>query len=101
MLDPSTGWQEGQPTWSPDGTRIAYVKGDDIFVMNADGSGQARLTDHPASDRYPHWSPDGSKIVFDTNRDGNYEIYVMNPDGSDQVNLTNSAESEWWPTWAP
>jgi len=101
VLDPSTGWQEGQPTWSPDGTRIAYVKGDDIFVMNADGSGQARLTDHPASDRYPHWSPDGSKIVFDTNRDGNYEIYVMNPDGSDQVNLTNSAESEWWPTWAP
>jgi TolB protein len=100
VLDPSTGCG-AYPAWSPDGTRIAYTKNGDIFVINADGSGQTRLTDHPAGDWGPRWSPDGNKIVFTTDRDGNKEIYVMNPDGSNQVNLTNSADDEWQPTWAP
>ena len=36
----------------------------DIYVMNADGSGQTRLTDDPADDFNPSWSPDGGKIAF-------------------------------------
>jgi TolB protein len=100
VLDPSAGWG-ACPVWSPDGTRIAYTKNGDIFVINADGSGQTKLTDHPAGDWDPRWSPDGSKIVFTTDRDGNREIYVMNPDGSNQTNLTNSAENEEHPSWAP
>lgn len=101
VLDSSTDWWATQPAWSPDSTKIAYMKGGDIFVVNANGSGRTRLTDHPALDRYPWWSSDGGKIVFVTDRDGNNEIYVMNPDGSGQMNLTNSAEDEWAPTWAP
>jgi Tol biopolymer transport system component len=47
------------PDWSPDGTRIAFMRSidgaADIFVMRADGTGQANLTNHPAADRFPNW----------------------------------------------
>jgi TolB protein len=75
----------------------------EIYVMNADGSGQTRLTNHPAEDILPAWSPDGTKIAWSTNRLGgsNYEIYVMNADGSGVTNLTNFAGSDRFPTWSP
>jgi Tol biopolymer transport system component len=53
--------------------------------MNADGSGQRKLTERGYN---PRWSPDGTKISFVTNRDGYKEIYVMNADGSGQVNVS-------------
>ncbi len=60
-------WEE-HPSWSPDGTRIVYNVGSNsypredpgVWVMNADGSGKARLT----TGYLPHWSPDGERIVF-------------------------------------
>ena len=61
--------------------------------MNADGTGQTRLTTNSAHDSVPAWSPDGTKIAFASNRDGNYEIYVMNADGTGQTRLTNNAAS--------
>ena len=56
------------PAWSPDGTKIAFTTDRDgnfeIYVMNADGTGQTRLTNNAAADDEPAWSPDGSKIAF-------------------------------------
>jgi Tol biopolymer transport system component len=85
---------------------IAYTSDQDgdfeIWVMNADGSNQQKLTDNNAMDWSPAWSPDGNQIAFITNRDGNDEVYVMNADGSNIRRLTQSTEaSEGFPAWSP
>ena len=69
--------------------------------MNADGSGQTRLTNNLAWDHNPVWSPDGARIAFQPDRDGNEEIYVMNADGSKQVNITNNTADDESPSWGP
>ena len=63
---------------------------DEIYVMNADGTGVTRLTNDPASDRQPAWSPDGSRIAFASNRGGGFDIYVMNADGTGVRRLTTT-----------
>jgi Tol biopolymer transport system component len=75
----------------------------EIYVMNADGSGVTRLTNSPADDILPAWSPDGTRIAWSSNRLGgsNYEIFVMDANGSGVTNLTNFAGSDRFPTWSP
>ncbi len=111
--------RDSGPAWSPDGKKIAFesvlgsrcVRGDlfrtrlatrcksALYVMNADGSGQRRLTQSGAQ---PLWSPDGRKIAFVSVRDGNYEIYVMNADGRDQRNLSrNPTKDDCCLAWSP
>ena len=73
-----------------------------IYVMNADGSGQTNLSSSPNSNNsWPSWSPDGLKIAFNSTRDGNNEIYVMNADGSGQTRLTNNPALDEAPSWSP
>ena len=93
------------PAWSPDGRKLAFVSRRDgnseIYVINADGSEQENLTQHPARDSHPSWSPDGRRIVFVSRRDGNSEIYVMNADGSELRNVTRAPSNDLAPAWSP
>jgi Tol biopolymer transport system component len=73
----------------------------EVYLMNADGSAVAALTNNAASDYVGGWSPDGQKIVFQSDRDGNSEIYVMNADGSAPTRLTNNPSFEFHPMWSP
>ncbi|MCH8987821.1 MAG: serine/threonine-protein kinase [Chloroflexi bacterium] len=73
----------------------------EIYIMNADGSGQTRLTNNKHTDQWPVWSPDGRRIAFTSFRDGVSGIYIMNADGSDQTRLTTSPGRAWDPTWSP
>jgi len=76
-----------------------------IYAMNADGSGQTRLTYSGANDDYPRWSPNGSKIVFQSDRDnpesGSFDIYLMNADGSGQTRLTTHPNDDSAAVWSP
>jgi Tol biopolymer transport system component len=89
------------PAVSPDGRRIAFSQLGDIWVVNADGSGEIRLTQSGAQDTRPGWSPDGEWIAFETDRDGNGEIYVMRPNGTGVRNVTNDPRNERGPAWSP
>ena len=101
QLTDNDAW-EAFPTWSPDGTRIAFVSGrdgdDEIFVMNADGTQVRQLTDNDAVDGRPAWSPDGTRIAFSSpSSSGNYlEIFVMNADGTDVYSTGQEGGSPSW-----
>src|SRR5450432_3581566 len=63
---------ETDPSFSPDGTRIAftgeYDGNVDVFVVPASGGVPKRLTWHPAADRVLGWTPDGKRIIFSSSR---------------------------------
>jgi Tol biopolymer transport system component len=94
-----------EPACSPDGTRIAYVSDQqdnyEIYVMNANGSGQTNLTNHPAVDTDPAWSPDGARLAFVSDRTDSDEIFVMKTDGSNLRQLIDLPEPSRPPAWSP
>jgi Tol biopolymer transport system component/DNA-binding winged helix-turn-helix (wHTH) protein len=77
------GSMAADPSFSYDGTRIAFTAFHDgnaeIYVINADGTGMRRITDHPAYDNFPVFSPDGTAVAFQSNRGNDRtEIYLQN-----------------------
>ena len=73
----------------------------EIYVMDADGNNQIRLTYHWEMDIQPSWSPDGSRIAFASNRNGgNFQIYVMDSNGKNVRRLT-AGINDRNPAWSP
>ena len=105
---------EEVPTWSVDGRKILFtrqikekmdtglVSNGEIFIMDADGKNEKRLTNKKGFDSGAKFSPDGKQIAFygpDENK--NYELFLMKTDGSNVTNLTNDILEDYSPSWSP
>jgi Tol biopolymer transport system component len=91
-----------QPTWSPDGSKIAVVRlGFGLYTVDARGGGSIRITRNQA-DEAPAWSPDGSRILFDAQVSGsNWDLFSVDPRGRDRKRLTRGPLQETNPAWSP
>jgi Tol biopolymer transport system component len=85
-------------TWLPDSTHLAYTIREQIYVVNADGSGETSL----GAGFRPDWSPDGEKIAYTAagqTSDGQNAnaVFVMNADGSDPAQIAIGSSASWSP----
>jgi Tol biopolymer transport system component len=102
----TTVGNQSEPTWSPDGSQIAYQSdenGDHIYVMQADGTGAHRLTKDLAPEIEPAWSPDGAWIAYSRRLPGTEvrEIWISHPDGTGRRRLTAVDGVAYAPAWSP
>jgi TolB protein len=90
-------------SFSPDGSKIVFESdrsgSQQVYVMNADGSNQRRISFFGGRAATPEWSPRGDQIAF-THIAGNLRVAVMNPSGGGMRHLTDGWQDEA-PTWAP
>jgi len=108
----------GKVEWSPDGSKFVFpvkeiIVGDpdeatttNIYSVNIDGSGAAKLTDDvqvTTVNAYPTWSPDGKQIAFGKLTALINEIDVMNADGSNPHAIAKFAPGDYpaWVSWSP
>ncbi|HJZ54065.1 MAG TPA: hypothetical protein VKE74_03875 [Gemmataceae bacterium] len=77
--------------------RIVFDNLQDVWSINADGTGLTRLTHSPWPEFDATWSPDGALIAFRSERSGDSEIWLMHADGSGQHRLTRGLAPAWSP----
>ncbi len=93
------------PAYSPDGTKIAFVAGGQIAIVNHDGTGLTTITSTATTKENPTWSSDGriayAANSFDVDGQTDREIWAINADGSGRVQLTNNTFDDREPAWSP
>ncbi len=114
-LNPNPGAAPGyyagsdyQPAWSPDGSRIAFVRmlavdrntsTIGLYTIAPDGSQLRKLVDLSAG--FPDWSPDGRKLVFSSNPGDGTHVYEVNSDGGGLAQITSGPSQDRDPVWSP
>ena len=105
----SNSWNNSEPSYSPDGSRITYVTDKDgslsIGLMHRDGSGQKILTNNFGDDRYPRFSPAAERIVFSSSRssrhEGQFDLYTIDTLGGNFSLLYANGASNTSPVFLP
>lgn len=111
----SDGWQPKtvleshqpilSPSWSPDGSRLAYVsfekKRSVVFTQDLKTGNRTLIAEFKGLNSAPAWSPDGKKIALTLSKDGNPEIYIYDIATADLRRLTHHAAIDTEPSWAP
>lgn len=105
QLTHGLGYHDWSPCWTADGAIVFESTRDgnrELYRINTDGNGLARITKHPGTDHAPACSPSGKKVAFMAGREfGNAEICVANLDGSGLVNVSKNPARDSEPTWSP
>jgi Tol biopolymer transport system component len=94
---------DADPSWSPDGTQIAFAHGTGLWLVRPDGTDEHRLAGCPGALQkivhtdlcpasHPVWAPDGTKIAFQ----GREDIYAMNADGTSPVRIRKGGSLGSW-----
>jgi Ca2+-binding RTX toxin-like protein len=94
-------WNDEDPSWSPDGTQITYSTIQDVWKMNANGTGKTNLTLGSGGGSQPAWSPDGSSIVYVRADGTDRNIYVMDTNGGNKTPVDTTQRSDVKPDWQP
>ncbi len=105
-LTTEEGVWDTEPSWSPDGSRIAFTRiypkenrREELWVMNADGSDQHSIGIEGFAAK---WSPDGTRLIYASKRPGRYDIYTCAADGTDERQLTETeGADESYPVYSP
>ena len=105
MATPVTYSQNYDPSLSPDGRRMVFLKAlegrETLFIANSDGTGEKQLVKTDADIEDPAWSPDGTQIAYVRIADGKKSLHLMGIDGSNDRAVTPASQSPIHPAWTP
>jgi TolB protein len=94
-----------RPAWSADGTRVAFQSNRgklyQVYVMDADGANERRVSAEGLDDRHPAWSPNGTLLAVDSGSDTVREIWTIDLASGARTQVTRLDSIATFPSWSP